>query len=150
MMWETYQRNRLAFEAQLLAQEFPHFGFHEPTGDTYLSGYQSTSAGSSYHLWLPIPRGYPDQCPPAYIYRPNPLQGHRGLRTINSYGSSHEMHTLGNGAHGEVQICHFRPERWDASVTLAKVLLKCALWLEAYEQHLRTGSGIAKFVRSMP
>jgi len=149
MLWLPYQRSRLALEAQLLEDEFPHFGFHEPTGDTYVGGYQHTSAGSRYYLWLPIPRGYPDQCPPAYVYRPNPLWGYLDLRTINSYGCSHQMHTLSNGPQGEVQICHYRPERWDASITLVKVLLKCVLWLEAYEQHLRTNRSIAAFVRTM-
>ena len=149
MPWDLYQRQGLAVEAGLLKQEFPHFGIHEPRGNTYVGGNQPTSAGNQYYLWVPIPPGYPDQCPNAYVFRPNPLPGYLNHRTINSYGCSHEMHTLSNGPRGEVQICHYRSERWEARITLVKVLLKCALWLEAYEQHRITGQSITRFVRTM-
>jgi hypothetical protein len=59
------------------------------------------------------------------------------------------MHTLGPGPSGEVQICHWRDNRWHAGITLDKVLLKGLLWLEAYEQHLTTGQPIDGFVRTM-
>ena len=59
------------------------------------------------------------------------------------------MHTLSNGPNGEVQICHWRQNRWHSGITLNKVILKVILWLEAYEQHLVTGQSINEFVRTM-
>ena len=39
---------------------------------------------------------------------------------------------------------HFKTERWDASQTCAGIFTKGILWLEAYENHLQTGSDIAR------
>jgi hypothetical protein len=59
------------------------------------------------------------------------------------------MHTLANGPRGEVQICHWRDDRWHSAITLNKVMIKVVLWLEAYEQYLSSGKAIAEFVKTM-
>ena len=82
------------------------------------------------------------------LFRSNPLWAFGATRTINSFGVSHAMHTLENGPSGEVQICHWRPDRWHSGITLNKVMLKGILWLEAYAQHLATGKDINDFVRT--
>lgn len=150
-MWTMAQRNRLAIEHQLLQREgLTQFGvYHDTSHDGYYAwGETRTNAANAYSLWIPIPRGFPEDCPPLYIYRPNPLWGHGG-RSVNSYGLSHAMHTLGNGPNGEVQICHWRSDRWHAAITLSKVLLKGLIWLEALEQHRATGEPITRFVGTM-
>ncbi len=117
----------------------------------YVWGEHRTNSGRPYVLWSPIPSTFPWSRPPLYIYSPNPLPAYGGS-TINRYGPSeisHGMHTLSNGPNGEVQICHWRDERWHSGITLNKVLLKGLLWLEAYEQHLTTGRQIAEFVGTM-
>ena len=120
----------------------------ESMNQYYLWGTQKTNAGGSFVLWIPIPAYYPTQRPPLYIARPRVL-GRYGGRTVNELGVSHDMHTLGNGPNGEVQICHWRDDRWHPGLTLNKVMLKGLIWLEAYEQHLATGQTIASFVRTM-
>ena len=59
------------------------------------------------------------------------------------------MHTLSNGPNGEVQICHWRDDRWHSGITFNRVLMKAMLWLEAYDQHLSTGYDIDAFVSTM-
>ncbi len=145
-------QERLGCENQVLNQDgLGQFQvYHDAQkGSYYLWGEHKTSSGKAYTIWSPIPSNYPYGCPPVYIYRPNPLVGYAGLRTINSYGVSHAMHTMGNGQNNEVQICHWRQARWDSSKTLNKVMIKVVLWLEAYELHLSEGKDINDYVRTM-
>ena len=145
------QRERLVLEHQLLQ----HVGmtdfsvYHDRVPDRYdVLGTAHTNAGNAYELWIPVPWGYPDARPPLYVVRPNPLRTVAG-GTVNALGVSHLMHALTPGPRNEVQICHWRDNRWHAAITLAKVLLKGLLWLEAYEQHLATGQPINSFVTTM-
>ena len=142
---------RLGWENQILIRDgLSQFQVyrHQYADSYFLRGEHKTSSTNSYTIWSPLPSYYPDICPPVYICKPNPLVGYGG-RTINGYGVSHYMHTLGNGPNGEVQICHWRQPRWHSGITLNRVMLKVILWLEAYEQHLSTGRTINEFVRTM-
>lgn len=142
---------RLNFENQILeAEGMSQFRVYAGTGTYYLWGEHRTNAGYSYHLWSPLPSDFPTGRPPVYVHSPNPLWGFGSARTINSYGISHAMHTLENGPNQEVQICHWRSDRWHSGLTLNRVMLKTMLWLEAYEQHVATGANIESFVRTMP
>lgn len=150
-MWTTAQRERLSLEHRILQQAgLTQFSvYFDRARDRYdVLGNTQTSAGNSYELWVPIPRGYPDRRPPFYVLQPR-LLGAASGGTVNSLGLSHLMHTLETGPGGLVQICHWRDSRWHAGITLDKVLLKGLLWLEAYEQHLVTGKPIDSFVRTM-
>lgn len=142
---------RLTLENQVLQRDgMSQFKVYRgQDGRYYLWGEHRTNAGSSYTLWAPLPAGFPYSRPPLYVHAPNPLWGFGASRTINSYGLSHAMHTLDNGPNGEVQICHWRSDRWHSGITLNKVMIKGMLWLEGYEQHLSTGRDIDEFVRTM-
>jgi hypothetical protein len=142
---------RLTLENQILQRDgMAQFQvFESPSGAYYLWGEHRTNAGNPYTLWVPLPSGFPHERPPLYIHAPNPLWGYAYGKTINSYGLSHGMHTLNNGPNSEVQICHWRSDRWHSAITLNKVMLKAMLWLEAYEQHLSTGRDIDEFVKTM-
>jgi hypothetical protein len=151
LMWTQQQRDRLVLEHRLLQSVgLTQFGvYHDRDRDEYYGlGTTQTNVRSSYDLWIPIPSGYPDQRPPLYVWKPNPLPTSTG-GTVNDAGLSHAMHTLKTGPRGVVQICHWRDARWHAGITLDKVLLKGLIWLEAYEQHLSTGKSIDSFVRTM-
>jgi len=142
---------RLTLENQILRRDgMEQFQvYRSPSGDYYAWGEHRTNAGNPYTLWAPLPTGFPQERPPLYIYAPNPLRGYAYYKTINSYGLSHAMHTLSNGPNNEVQICHWRSERWHSGITLNKVMLKAMVWLEAYEQHLTSGKDIDEFVKTM-
>jgi len=146
---------RLILENQILQNDgMSQFQVYRDNGNTYtLYGIYKSNSGNCYTLYSPIPSNYPDGRPKVYIQAPNPLYGYGYKRTINSYGKngiSHDMHTLSNGPNGEVQICHWRDDRWHRGITLNKVMLKVMIWIEAYEQHLSSGQTISSFIRTMP
>ena len=148
----TFLEERLGIENQILIKDgFSQFQIYRASDGSsyYLMGDHGTNSGKIYTIWGPIPNYYPYSRPPMYIYKPNPLVGYGGIKTINSYGLWHGMHTLANGPNGEVQICHWRDDRWHSAITLNRVMIKVVIWLEAYEQHLSTGKPIAEFVRTM-
>ncbi len=141
---------RLVIENQILTRDgLSQFQVYRASvGNYYLWGDHKTNSGKNYTIWGPIPNYYPNSRPPIYIHSPNPLVGYAGI-TINSYGLSHAMHTLANGPNMEVQICHWRDDRWHSGITLNKVMIKVVLWLEAYELYLSSGKTIAEFVKTM-
>jgi len=145
-------QERLTLENQILIRDgLSQFKVYcdQQRNSYFLWGEHKTNSGSSYKIWGPIPSQYPNDRPSIYVYEPNPLWAHGYSQTINSYGLSHYMHTLENGPNREVQICHWRSDRWHSGITLNKVMLKVILWLEAYEQHLSSGKTISDFVRTM-
>lgn len=150
-MWTSTQLTRLALEHQLLQlQGFTQFSvYHYAATDSYTaSGTTASNAGYKYHLYMPIPAGFPAQRPPLYITEPNPLLMAGGV-PIKTLGVSHRMHTLAPHDCGWVQICHWRDNRWHSGIYLHQVFLKGLIWIEAYEQHVATGRDLADFVRTM-
>lgn len=143
--------DRLRTEQAILNQDgLSQFEIYvaESGNSYYLLGTHRTNSRRSYDLWIPIPAFYPNLRPPLYIAKPRLVPMFNG-RSVNNLGVSHEMHTLSNGPNGEVQICHWRDDRWHPGLTLNKVMLKGLIWLEAYEQHLSSGQSIASFVATM-
>jgi hypothetical protein len=150
-MWTQRQRDRLALEHAILQQEgFTQFSVwrYEKT-DTYIaSGLATSNSQRRYGLEIPIPPAFPEARPPMYLTEPFPLLNAKGIR-VSALGISHAMHTLTPLDSGIVQICHWRENRWHAGIFLQQVFLKGLIWIEAYEQHLRTGNDLCDFVRTM-
>ena len=145
-------QERLILENQVLMRDgMSQFQVYrsDQGGSFFLWGDHRTNAGNTYTIWSPLPNDFPYGRPPVYVYRPNPLVGYGYEQAINAHGLSHKMHTLDNGPGGEVQICHWRSERWHSGITLNKVMIKVVLWLEAYEQYRSSGVAISDFVRTM-
>jgi hypothetical protein len=150
-MWTDDQRRRLLLEHKVLQQEgYTQFAvyWYRLTDAYEASGVTSSSSGRQYGLAIPIPSGFPQQRPPMYLTAPFPLYMADG-NPVSSLGVSHSMHTLTPSPSGQVQICHWRDDRWYSGILLHKVFLKGLLWIEAYEQHLATGRPIAEFVLTM-
>ena len=145
-LWNESQRNRLAIEEILLADQFPHFKFrdHAKGGLTTIWGNHITAAENSYTLCIWIVSGFPYDIPSLYVTNPCPLYGYMG-KTIQSYGTSHAMHVWETDWNNYVKICHWNAEHWSAMNTLVAVLSKGMLWLEAFEAHKRTGKNIDTF-----
>ena len=138
------QCHRLAFEANLLRKYFPSFSVYEPSGKTYIEGCIRTNGGWNFRLKIDVPESYPYSKPKMYVMEPTTLYKKGNASTINSLGSSHAFHTLGNGPDGVVCICH--TAGWDSSRTFIQILKKGRLWCEAYEAHLRTGKDICEYL----
>ena len=142
------ERQRLDFEAKLVAKYFPEFRFLEQEGKTTVEGWIQTNSGKRYKLQIPISGGYPFQKPPMYVTDPVMLPRLGGKGTINSMGSSHAMHVLSNGPGGLVSICH--TPSWNPARSCVQILLKGRIWCELYEEHLQTGESIDSLLKSYP
>ena len=53
-------------------------------------------------------------------------------------------------ADDNIQLCHYSDAVWHSNVTLYKVALKCLVWLNAYDGHLRTGEPLDYFLKHQP
>jgi ubiquitin-protein ligase len=105
-----------------------------------------TNSGKVYTLRIDIPMDYPNSIPAVYITDPKPLRTKLGVSMLESSSS---MHTL-MGKDGCVRICHFGYNSWSPRQTLAKVIMKCRMWLEVYEYHLQTGASIDSVLKHDP
>ena len=150
MGWESHQRYRLAVENRILRERMPDFTFHEPTGDTYVAGWWTSSRGNDYRIVITLPEAFPDECPSVFIADPSPLPGNDG--PMNDYGDSHTMHTWRpDPSYPDwTRICTYKPASWSASHSLEKVLQKSMLWIEAYEGYRETGKPISNYLLDMP
>lgn len=130
---------RLSIEDAIMENEMPQFQLFQEGNNWYFGGWHiTTTLQRNYELILVLPSCYPDQMPMVYITSPLTLSKYGG-GTINSAQNSHGFHTLGTGPNGCVQICHTKPQNWDASQTCVGVFTKILLWIEAYNVHLLTG-----------
>jgi hypothetical protein len=100
--------------------------------------------GGSYRLLLTAAPDYPSSLPEVYLIHPLILRDFHG-RELLSLSPSHEMHLLKPGGRF-IRLCHYKPENWHPNVTMYKVVLKCMLWLVAYENHLQSGRPITDYL----
>lgn len=146
MGWRPYQQTRLAQEKAYLRQYMPDFEFFSPLSDTYISGWWTSNLRRQYQIRVHLPEAYPDAPPDTYVSYPTPLHGYRGQQSLESYGTSHAMHTWRTDRPGWVKVCIVRPEHWSADFSIVKVLRKAMLWITAYECHLDDGRPIREFL----
>ena len=94
-----------------------------------------TNRGNVYTLRIEL-EDFPENIPKVFVTRM--LKDKKG-NDLDSCSAC--MHTL-TSEHGRTRICHFGFDSWHPEVSLYKVFIKSRLWLEMYEQHLRTGKDI--------
>ena len=146
--WTPEQQRRLAFEESVIAQKLGHFTFHDKTGETYVAGWERPRNGlNSYRLRLPIPADCPNTLPCLFVTAPCPLKRYGGHGTISE--GSHSDHVLSVNAQGHVKICHTRVSEWHSGRSLFGVLFRGLIWLDCYEEYLRTGRSIGSLIQKM-
>ena len=127
---------RLMAEESLLSRKFPSNVFRfinkENPESTYLRIGAKTNSGNVYTLDFDL-KDFPGRQPKVFVTKM--LKSKSGC-DLNSASAS--MHTLPS-EHGWTRICHYGYNSWTPNVSLYKVYVKCRLWLEMYESHLRTG-----------
>lgn len=132
-------KERLMAEESLLARKFPSnvFRFFNKTnpGTTYLRIGAKTNSGNVYTLHMDLSE-FPVEQPKVFVTKM--LKSKFG---VNLDSASASMHTLPS-EHGWTRICHYGYSSWTPNVSLYKVYVKCRLWLEMYESHLRTGKSL--------
>ena len=132
-------KERLMAEESLLERKFPSNVFRfinkENLENTYLRIGAKTNSGNVYTLHMDL-KDFPMQQPKVFVTRM--LESKAGC-DLNSVSAT--MHTLAS-EHGWTRICHYGHQSWTPNVSLYKGYVKCRLWLEMYESHLRTGKNI--------
>lgn len=135
------EKARYQAELKLLSGKFPSNAFRffnmedGATGERYLRIGAKTNRGNIYTLHISL-TGFPFMPPAVFVTR---MLKDRDGNSLASASCS--MHTLGS-ERGWTRICHYGPQSWTPAVSLYKVYVKCRLWLEMYEAHLRTGHPI--------
>ena len=94
-----------------------------------------TNSGNIYTLRIDL-SNFPMSVPKAFVTKM--LKNKAGQ---DMEGVSAAMHTL-ESENGQTRICHYGSNAWTPNVSIYKVYVKCRLWLEMYEAHLRTGHAI--------
>jgi len=98
----------------------------------YLAAAVQTKVGRVYTIQIELER-FPQGVPKVFVTE---MLRRKDGTAMDS--SSRSMHTL-DSEHGRTRICHYGVDSWTPGVSLYKIYIKCALWLNCYEEHLRTG-----------
>ena len=134
---------RLAMERAVLARKLPANTYHfcnMQTDCPFLAVAARTNSGTIYTVRIEL-MNFPDQVPAAGVTRMLCDRMGRPLDTCDG-----QMHVLNCDWQSGTRICHYGTLSWTPNVSLYKVFIKCRLWLELYELHLRTGKPIDHFV----
>lgn len=105
----------------------------------YLLMAAKTNIGHVYTIRIDLD-DFPNSIPKAFVTK---MLRNKSGDALSS--PSHAMHTL-SSEHGYTRICHYGSESWTPNVSLYKVYIKCRLWLEMYELHLKTGRDISYYL----
>jgi hypothetical protein len=132
-------QERLKDEYYALSQAFSPKQFRLTENDLTI-GLQSNS-GRLYTIkaeW----ENYPYDVPVVYVTSPKPLKDYCGEPLLEA---SHPMHTL-PAVNGCTRICHYGASQWHPGVFLYQVVVKVRVWIEVYENHLKTGKPLDRYL----
>lgn len=113
------------------------------TANPYLRIAARSNSGKVYVLRMEL-EGYPYAKPKAYV---ECMLRDRHGNLMNS--ASGKNHTLTPHPNGWTQICHYHPSAWTPDMSLWMVYVRCVLWLNIYEQTLRTGRDMEYYLKHM-
>lgn len=144
--WSEKQVRRLAHEREVLERTFPDFSFYHPKSTSaYVEGRWTSDLGRTYTIRVQLHPAYPDVAPSVYIMSPYPLVAFGG-RAMDTYGSSHLMHTFESDIRSATKVCTVRPETWDARWFISNIIRKTLLWIMAYEFQCDDGTPLHAFL----
>ena len=126
---------RLAAEKRVLESKLPISSFRFMDMDTdnpFLVMAAKTNGGNVYTIRIDL-INFPNSKPEAFVRKMLYTKSGKPMS-----GPSADMHTL-SSKYGFTQICHYADSAWTEWVSLYKVYIKCRLWLEMYDLHLKTG-----------
>lgn len=130
--------NRYTAELSVLESRLPSTSyrfFGVGTVSPYLRIGARTNSGNIYTLHIDL-SCFPDAVPKVFVTRMLKSKTGRDLKDCSG-----AMHTL-QSENGWTRICHYGYSSWTPGVSIYKIYVKCRLWLEMYEAHLRTGHPI--------
>ena len=133
---------RLQMEKMVLARKLPSSAYvfkDMGTSNPYVVIGPITNSKNVYTIRIDLD-SFPNSVPKAFVTKM--LLNKDGNRMDSASAS---MHTL-TSEHGFTRICHYGTNSWTPMVSIYKIYIKCRLWLEMYEAHLRTGKNIDYFL----
>lgn len=136
---------RLAAEKRVLASKLPVSSYRFMDMDTdnpFIVMAAKTNSGNVYTIRIDL-INFPKSKPEAFVRK---MLHTKSGSPMN--GPSGAMHTL-TAKYGFTQICHYADSVWTEWVSLYKVYIKCRLWLEMYELHLKTGKNMDYYLNHM-
>lgn len=134
---------RYLAEFSVLSRRIPENAFRFfgiGSRSSYLRIGAITNSGNVYTLHIEL-SNFPESIPPVYV-----TQMLRNKEGEEMSSASAAMHTL-SSEHGWTRICHYGYNAWTPAISLFKVYVRCRLWLEMYEAHLRTGNPIDYYLK---
>ena len=105
------------------------------TSCPYIVMAAKTNSGNVYTVRIDL-ANFPNSKPEAFVRK---MLYTKSGEAMN--GPSAAMHTLST-KYGFTQICHYADSAWTPMVSIYKVYVKCRLWLEMYDLHLKTGKNM--------
>lgn len=139
-------KERYLAEYEVLSQRVPKNAFRffniekHSKGKPYLRIAVITKSGNLYNLHIDL-SDFPALIPPVFVMKMLKDKDGNDLSDTSAC-----MHTL-SSEHGWTRICHYGYNDWTPAVSLFKVYVRCHLWLEMYEAHLRTGKPIDYYLK---
>ena len=137
-------RQRYEAEVALLRRKLPpnvwHFDINSER--PVLAMAVKTQSGNLYTIQIEL-ANFPQSVPKVFVTQM--LYDHDNKPMD---GASAPLHTL-SSEHGWTRICHYGSDSWTPGVSLYKIYVKCALWLNIYEQTLRTGRDMEYYLKHM-
>lgn len=122
-----------------LGQKMYAFG-NTNTGQPFLKVAVKTNNGRAYILYFDLST-FPSTKPRVYVTQM--LRTKDGQLMDSPDGANHTLSAWNNWT----QLCHYSDDQWTTDITLWHVFLKCRVWLEIYQTHLRTGVTIGQLLK---
>ena len=113
------------------------------TSRPYIRMAARTNSGKVYVLRIELPN-YPNSKPDAYVECM--LRDCHG-KLMNYVSNAN--HTLEPHTNNWTQICHYHPSAWKPEMSIWMVYVRCVLWLNIYEQTLKTGRDMEFYLKHM-
>ena len=129
-----FDQKRYEEEFKVLKSKLPDnaWTFRDLNGPRpYLAAAVKTRSGRLYTIQIEL-ADFPNSVPKVFV-----TQMLRDCDGNEMRDGKHSSHTL-TSEHGWTRICHYGLESWTPRVALYKIYVKCALWLNIYELHLKT------------
>lgn len=106
----------------------------------FLAAAVKTRSGRLYTIQIELER-FPQDVPKVFV-----TQMLRDCNGKMMNEARHDTHTL-KSEHGWTRLCHYGPDSWTENVSLYLIYIKCALWLNIYELHLKTGKPMEYYLK---
>lgn len=135
---ERYQAEQIVLQRKLPSNAYKFMDMN--TSHPYILLAARTNAGNVYTLRIELSQ-FPTQIPKAFVTKMLYAKDGHALTSASA-----SMHTL-SSENGWTRICHYGSDSWTPYVAIYKIYIKCRLWLEMYELHLKTGKPMDYYLK---